>query len=812
MIKNYLKTAWRTMAKNKVYSTINIVGLTIGLCACMLVGTVVLDDLSYDKFWSRKDDLYRILSVSSTAGLEGKEAQAFANLNTELKKNFPEVEEAAAIETRNIQLSKEKTAENVFDVHMIRTDTNVWKMLDIRILEGNPQNFVAGQGNLVISKSLKEKYFPKEDPVGKIIYSVSSYNDEPRPYLITGIMADLPSNTYLRSEAMEIAKPYDMPLSTEGGGYFVEQMLLMKSNTDMAAFSKKANQWYRNFLTDVKEGGKAYIPTFEFQRIDDIYLHSDFTSQPVKGSTTNIYIFSIVTTLLLFIACINFVNLSTARALKRLKETGVRKVLGAQRRQLILQFITECLLFFAISTVMASIWYLLSIGPLERFIGHSLTVTYFSKWATFLSLFLTILVIGIITGSYPAWVTSRFDTAGALRNQVGNTPTGGLWMRKTLIVFQFGIAILVLIGMVVVRSQVHFMVNKDLGFSSKGLLAISQFASGTSAQSLKQELQQIPGIEKVSLSGWTPTIGEASMGRYVAHPDNPDSKVLVNYIFGDADLPDVLGLHANKGRLFDQREARDTLPQNIASSDKQQMAQNALTTKALMTASTASLFHIDHTDQPWNEFGITPIGIVKDFHNISLREPIKPTIIFVDNNPSYTSVLILVKAGTEAKVLPAINKLWQQFHPNMPLKLEWVDDMLQKQYDAEAKQQQLFGFFSALTLLLASLGIFGLVVYTAEQRTKEIGIRKVLGATVSSIVRLLSKDFVKLVLLAIVIASPVAWWAMNKWLEDFAYKIEIQWWMFALAGLVAVVVAVFTVATQAIKAAMANPVESLRDE
>lgn len=814
MIRDYFKTAWRSMVKDKTYASINIVGLTVGLCACMLVGTVVLDDLSYDRFWTHRDALYRIITVDTAAGLEGRTAAAYANLGNELVQNFPEVERAAEIDRWEYTFRKSQTDDETIDMDVIKADTNVWKMLDIAVLAGRPQHYTAGVGNLIITERFRKRHFADEDPVGKTIYSVSTYDDEVQPFLITGVMADLPPNTYLRADGLQVTQPSDAALSREGWGYYEEQLLLMKPNTDMAAFAAKANRWYRDFLTDASESTQNRLPVYAFQPIKDIYLQSEFAHQAVKGSLSNSYIFSVVALLLLAIACINFVNLSTARAVRRLRETGVRKVLGATRGQLIRQFLAEGVLFFGLSASLAFALYALALQPLEGFLKHELTVGFLSSLPLLIAGIGAICCTALLTSAYPALILSGFNTSTALRNRFGpNLLVSVSAVRKTLVATQFGLALLVLIGMMTVWGQMQFMADKDLGFEPANVLSIPGFSTKGNGSVLKQEIARLPGIERVSLTEWIPTEGTGGMSLNLPHPQRTGEKIQLNVIFGDTDLPALLGLHVEDGRLFDQREANSGLTRDMMfSEDKDVRKRYREQAKALIMAHTARLFDITLLNEFAPPLSATPIGIVSDFHSVSLRDPIKPTMIQVDEDMEYAYALIKVTPGSESQVMQGVGQLWRQFHPEKPLKLEWLDDMVSAQYEKETNQAQLFTVFSALTLFLAALGLFGLVVHATEQRVKEIGVRKVLGASVSSIVRLFAADYIKLVVFALLAASPIAWWAMNKWLEDFAYRIDVEWCVFALAGLVAGAIALVTVVWQAARAAVANPVESLRDE
>ncbi len=806
---NHLKIAWRTLRKDKTYSLINILGLTVGLASCMLVGTVVLDELSYDSFWKERDNLYRILHVETAAGMEGKIASAYVNLGNELKNNFPEVEAAGKVSKANYRFRLEESGQDAVQMNLIQADTNVWDMLDFRVVDGSPENYVAGIGNLVVSESFRDSYFPGESPVGKIIYSISPYQDKARPFMVTGVIADIPSNTYLRADGLQVTLPSSRGLSREGWGFYEEQLILMKPHADMSLFSDKVNRWYRDFITDASEETKKRVPGYEFQPIQEIYLQSDFATQPVKGNRGNVYVFSGIALLLLLIASINFINLSTARAVRRIKETGVRKVLGAERKQLVSQFLTESLLFFVIASVFASSLYALSLVQLERFLGHSLAFNLLDNSRLLLFAIGGNIVLGIIAGLYPAWMVSGYHVGNSLKNRLGKgTGSSVPVIRKVLVTTQFAFALLVLIGTVTVWRQMQFIGEKDLGYAPSNILSISFFSTEGRAVSLKQQVNQIAGVKQVSLSGWIPTMGDASMTKQVPHPDYPDQLVAVNYIVGDSDLPEVLGLKLKEGRLFDEREENSGLNASFGGDEENPKSDKPAV--VVMTTSAAGLLNINALGEYQSILEATPVGIVADFHSISLRDPIKPTVLMASNELNYASMLIKIQEGNEAAVIRDLTILWNRFYPEKPLEYDWLDELVRNQYEKEMMQAQLFSFFSILMLFLAALGIFGLVVHATEQRIKEIGVRRVLGASVGSIVGLFSVDYMKLVGIALLVASPLAWYGMNRWLEEFAYRISLQWWMLIGAGIIAALVALLTVIARVLWTAGINPVNSLR--
>ena len=776
----------------------------------MLVATVVMDDLSYDKQWSKGKDLYRIISVNKMGeGLNDRFASSFTGVGNALKNDFPEVQTVAELSVSdNGQFRITKQDEAGLKAVALWADTSVWQMLDFKVLKGSPRHFVKGVSNVMITESFRKKYFPNEDPVGKTMYDVPIYSDKTKEYLITGLIADMPSNSVLRSEIILLQKPRTEEVNKKQFGSFSQNYILLKPGTDIAKFTTKVNHWYTNFV-EVKNPYQ-----FEFQPMKDIYLHSEFAETlSVKGNYKTIYILSGVAVLLLIIACFNFINLTTARTIYRMKETGVRKILGAGRRQLIIQFLVESALFFVIATVLSMLIYQLTIPGLEKYLGHLLSVTLFSSFSLAGKVGLSIAVLSVLIGLYPAILLSGFKPAIAIK---GNLFSGGTWgqnsIRKSLVVLQFAISIIVLVALIVVQQQVSFLNNKDLGFNKDHLLYTQYINFNKKGASLKSEMLRQSGVESVSLTPWTPG-SKGYMTRDVELPGNPDKKVKVWYLTGDVDLAETMGLKLSEGRLLSDQYGFDAVnDDDLQSLDSAEYARTAVLQSSLITESTARILNHQNLNAPSQKIKNTPVGIIKDFVPESLKNEISPTVILAEKEVSYGGMLVRAKPGKEKEVAIAANTLLRKFYPEKSLDIKWVDEMLAQQYKAEEKLQQLFTFFSSLSMFLAALGIFGLIMQATAQRTKEIGIRKVLGASIQSIVALFSIDFLKLILIAVVIASPIAWWLMEKWLLDFAYRIPISVWVFVMAGGIAIVIALVTISSQAVKAALENPVESLRTE
>jgi putative ABC transport system permease protein len=811
MIRNYLKIALRNLQRNKIYSLINITGLTVGLTACLLVATVVLDDLSYDRQWKNADHIYRIVSIdkNSKNAIE-RSSYSFTGLGPNFKKLFPEVKEYCRMTAGKTRFKMGADKDGV-QLTTISAEPSIWKVLNFDIVAGNPVYYQKGYKNLVITQKIKCEYFHDTDPIGKVITNIPQFG-KPSNYIITGIIKDITANTTLRAEVLEISanNPDFDVLHKEAYGSFAEQYLLFQPQASISTFEAKANKWLNGYFTN-----KEFKYSFTLQNIKDIYLRStDLSGIPaVSGDIRNVYIFSGVAALLLLIACINFVNLTTARALKRIKEAGIRKVLGAEKRELVAQFLFESLLFFLISFIAGMVLYTIMLKPVETYLGYPLTLTLQSN---FLLLSVTtgfVLLVSLLTGIYPAMLISAQNPVATIKGKI-SAGIGSNMLRKGLVVAQFTISVAVLIVTIVVQSQLRYMDMKDLGFNQSNLLDIKQMSWDGKANVFKQQVLGITGVEKATLTTWAPGSGSGGyMSMEAGNPKDKNDRLKIWYINADFDFVKTLGFRLEKGRLLDPQRSTDAIntdslmAKNIVALDSAQRVQ-----PMLMTSLAARTFEVKELDKPvWGIQGI-PVGVINDFNNESLKIDMKPVFIRAMRNVAYGNMLIRVRPGSEKQVLNGLYGLWQKTFPDKVFQYDWSDEVLKSQYKAEHKLQQLFTLFSFLILSLAALGLFGLTMFIAELRVKEIGIRKVLGASVSIISMTLSKDFIKLVFVAIIIASPVAWYFGNKWLQNYSYRISIHWWIFVLSGLMAVIIAVLTISYQTIKAALANPVKSLRSE
>lgn len=790
------------MLSNRAYSVINLTGLTIGLTVVMCITTLVMDDLSYDKQWTLSDELFAINSVNTDqdGNILYRGPGALEGLGNALKQQFPSILEHTNLSKAKLNLILDQSTNRHVALATLDTDTNFFNLFDTYCLEGNPKQIIAGVKNLVITETLHREYFKGVKVIGQTFYNRPNQG-EPQPYVVTAIIRDLPQNTHLRAEAIELSAKESQALSPYGAGYVTRQYVRIKKGTDIGALTTQTNTWYQDYLTQKVD---EYRSGFEFQAIQDIHLHSGFGA---KKEPRDVYVLAGIGLLILILVSINFINLSFAHALKRSLEMGVRKTFGARRVQLVLQGITESLVFFGLSFAMAFFLYLLVIPGIEMYIGHSLTLVFHRSLLLGLLLLVGWLGLGLSCGLAPAWSLAKTKTSHALkkRMEILRIPlkTG---LTSALIVLQFSIAMLVLVGMLTVRQQLRYMLAKDLGYEPANLLVLDHMSWEGKGTAFKQTLLQQPGVTAASLSQWAPLSGHY-ITRRITVPDNPNEAIETSFIEGDFDFLSTIGFQLAEGRMLGNSFAKDNLT-NVDGWDEGYIVDfpNALYTETAALRLGATL---NEADQNGNSI---PVGIIQDFHFNSLREPIEAVIVQGRRELDRGCLLVRVAKGKEREALAAVEAAWNQTFPNRLPRMNWADEMLIDQYQSERKQFHQLLFFSGISMLLAVLGIFGIVVYTVERKVREIGIRKVFGASVYSIMCLLSMNFFKLVCLAAVIAFPTAWWIMSDWLEDFAYRIEIPWWLFALAGLFTLCSMLIVVGFRTFKAAVANPVDSLRDE
>ena len=800
MISNYIKTAWRNLNRQKTFTSINIVGLAIGLASCLLISIYVIDELSYDRFHNNAERIVRVVFKGEVPGGEIKEANVMPPTAKAIKSEMPEVEET----TRLVQAGRPiilMNGKKFNEEEMAFVDPNFFDVFSFPITQGKAGNGFQNPNSIILTESVAKKYFGTVDVIGKEVV----IKDSDKPFKIFAIAKDLPRNSHIQFDIFASMASYPNEKSTswmESGFY---TYAVLKEGTNYKALESKLPTLFEKYagpqfpaafgmsFKDYQKNGKLGL---HLQPLTDIHLHSDFNiDMSAPGDIRYVYIFSAIAVFMLIIASINFMNLSTASASKRSKEVGIRKVLGSGRKALTIQFLTESILLTFFSLVLALILSFLMLPAFNQLSGKELNIDFFSNW-WILPLLLSIwLVVGLLAGSYPAFFLSSFKPVSVLKGKI-LPDNRGLGLRSGLVVFQFFISIGLIICTAVLYKQLDYIQHKKLGYDKNQVLVLQTWPLGKNEEVFKQKLMQDSRVLHVTNSPYVPA-GSTFSNNFFVHPmEKPDQLVkALRYDIDDQYIP-TLGIEMSVGRNFSKEYGTDSLSAII-----NETAATAFGWKEDAIGKT--LVNGDHKQ-------LTIVGVVKDFHFKSLHERISPLVMVMNNN--FGNLIIKTKNADVAELLATIKTTYDSLNPELPFSSSFLDERINNTYQIERKTGYLLGLFTGLTIFVACLGLFGLATFTANQRTKEIGIRKVLGASEVGIVQLLVKDFIKLIVIALVIASPIAWTLMNKWLSDFAYRIEIQWWVFLLAGFVAVFIAIMTVSWQALRAAMANPVKSLREE
>lgn len=806
MYKNYYKIAWRNLIKKKAYSFINIFGLGLGIACCLLIFMYVQDELSYDTYHKKKERIYRVIHGWSEGdpkeGVAGSPYWVWGNapIGTALKNDFPEIEKVVQFSGRaDILLTNDDKMYQEDGIFFM--DSTAFDVFSWNLLKGNPKTALAAPYSIVLTESTARKYFGDEDPLGKSLKGrESAGRSNPGDYTVTGVMADIPLNSHFRFNALLSMSTFrkSRPEVFDAWGYVdFYTYFLVNEQFNEAAFKSKIP----DFLKRHREyPDSKYVIAIE--PLKDVYLRTKAERQPGEtGSLPNIYIFSIIGLFILVIAVINFMNLSTARSMERGKEVGIRKSIGADRRSLISQFLGESLIVVFLSMVIALMIVALALPQMAGFTGKELHIQSFVTWKTISLLLGITLMVGLLAGSYPALVLSGFNPVLILKG-ITRSNAGGAGLRRALVVFQFTLSIALIAGTMIVYFQMNHILDKDLGFDKDQMLVLDYNYDGVvnaKSEVLKAELEKNPSILSVAFCRSVPGSYFPFAGTEIETPDGEMKQIAQGIFQVGMDFVTHFGLKLIAGRTYSRAYPSDS-------------------SKALIINEACARQYgyrnpADAVGKKFSQWGRegSVIGVVKDFNFTSLHRKIEPLTLPFE---PYASRYLSLKVSPEniGETVKAVGEVWSRLVPHRPFLYSFLDDEFNKQYKSDFMFRRLFTTFSCLAIFIACLGLLGLATYTAEQRTKEIGIRKVLGADFRSIVRLLSKDFIKLVLIAILIATPVSWYAMNRWLEGFAYRIEIQPWIFILAGCLALAIAVITISYQSIRSAIMNPVSSLRSE
>lgn len=800
MLKNYINATLRNLNRYRAFTTINILGLAFGLATCLLIATYVIDELSFDRFHHKADRIVRVIFKGQVPGGEIKEANVMPPTAKVIKADFPEIEET----TRLVQAGrpffvidgKKFNTEN-----MAFVDPNFFDVFTFPIVAGILDSDFQNPNTIILTESVANKYFGTTQVIGRELL----IKDIDKPFKIVAIAKDLPHNSHIQFDVFASMASYPQEKSDSWleSGFFTYAVL--KEGASYRSVEAKLPALFEKYagpqfpaafgmsFTAYQKTGKLAL---HLQKLTDIHLNSDFNIDlSAPGDIRYIYIFSAIGVFMLLIASINFMNLSTASASRRAKEVGIRKVLGSGRRELTFQFLVESLLLTLLALILALILAFLALPAFNELSGKNLQLHFFADWWTIPVLITTWLTVGLLAGSYPAFFLSAFKPVSVLKGKL-IPENRGLGLRSSLVVFQFLISIGLIICTTVLYKQLDYIQHKKLGYDKDQVIVLQTWPLGKNEEVFKEKLLQDSRIVHVTNSPYVPA-GDSYSNNFFVHPkDNPDQWVkALRYDIDDQYIP-TLGITISAGRNFSTDYGLDSLSAIINETAARAFGWegNALG-KTLVNSQKKQL---------------TVVGIVKDFHFKSLHERISPLVMVMNSN--FGNLIIKTSKGDADDLLRYAKPTYDSLNPELPFSSTFLDDRINNTYEVERKTGYILGLFTGLTIFVACLGLFGLATFAANQRTKEIGIRKVLGASEMKLVQMLVQDFIKLILLALVIASPIAWWLMNRWLADFAYRIEIKWWMFALAGLSAVLIAILTVSWQAIRAAMMNPVKSLREE
>jgi putative ABC transport system permease protein len=798
MLKNYLKTVLKTLKKNRGFTAINIIGLSVGIAACLVIVLYVVNELSYDKYNVKAGRIYRI---TENARLNGNEA-SYAGTEKPLKNALaalPEIEKTTSlIPKTSLFISPQKFFvkkgnTSIEEKKVVFAESDLFSVFTLPMIDGNPSTSLSEPNDAVITESTAKKYFNQVNVVGKTI----TINDS-NVYKITGVIKDIPSQSHFNYDFFLSYSSVPESQSNSWGYSGIHNYVLVKPHADIHKLESEIRdielQNYPSSMT--KDGNYLNIVLTPLLKI---HLYSTSQYELDKGGSIQyVYIFSAIALFILLIACVNFINLSTARSANRAKEVGVRKVLGSTRNFLITQFLTESVLVTFLSAIIAVILVQLTLPFFNQMADTHLSITSTSLSWFIPTLLGIVLIVGLLAGAYPAFYLSAFKPILVLKGKLAAGFKRSS-LRSFLVVFQFSISIILIISTLVIYDQLTYIHNKNLGYNRSEMLVIKNTnLLGNQAKIFKQDVKQIQGVEDATMTAYLPTGQERNItGLFPQLPIDIKQDVLSQFWPVDEDYLKTLQIQLINGRNFSSQMATDS---------SAIVVNQALVKKfGFKDPLNKTVYRDSYGVQPYHI-----IGVVKDFNFSSLRDDIRPLAFYYDDDNG--AVTARVKTTNLPALMAQVEHAWKDVSPNQSFTYSFMNDDFDATYRSEQHTQQIFFSFSVLAIIIACLGLFGLAAYAAEQRNKELAIRKVIGASTSNIINILSADFIKLVCLSILIASPLGWFAMNRWLQNFSYRINISWIVFLMAGLIAVAIAFITISFQAIKAAMANPVKSLRTE
>jgi putative ABC transport system permease protein len=806
MFKNYLKTAIRNLLRYKGFAIINISSLTIGIIGCLVIGLFVWDEWQYDKNIPGGENVYRIYEQrkdNDNITYAAISAPAFASF---LERTYPEVDTTTRILMSIDKFLMEVGEKRNYEEKGWFVESSFFQVFPLKFSKGDPATALNEPKTIVLTEELSKKYFNNEDPINKTLYI------DKDTVTVKGVLAKLPDHFHLDFHYLVSLQTTGIPKERMERWTWHQfyTYVKLKPGTNVQQLQDKFQaHMKKEIFPTLTQAGSTFLPFF--QPLKDIHLQSaDFIyDNAVRGNQTYVKALTIIALFVLVIACFNFVNLATARSFRRAKEIGVRKVIGAERKQLIMQFIGETILLSVLSMLLAIVATILIVPLLNQFTGKSIQFNPFANPILGLIILAAGIVIGMIAGIYPALVLSGFQPIKVLKNMKLVGSGSGAWLRQALVVIQFSLSVLLIVSTTIVYRQTQFLNKTDIGFNKEQVVYFQVRGDlEKNLEAFKSELKRSPGIVSITSGYGLPGDLYAGDGVKTTGADGEKDRS-ANVFIGDHDYAKTLGLRIIAGRDFSK---------DMATDENEAFLINETAVKEWGFGTPGKAIGQKISWDKWSPKDTLNkvkrgqvIGVVEDFHYKSLHEKVTASVIQIYPQVVF-AVAVKLKTADIKNTIAYINNAWGKFVPGFPLDYKFMDETYAKMYKAEAKLSDLLWIFTIMAIVVGCMGLFGLAAFSAEQRTKELGIRKVLGANAFDIVGLLSKNFLVLVMIASLIAFPIAWWAMNSWLKDFPYRVSISWWVFGIAIIAALAVALLTVSFQAIKAALTNPVKSLRTE
>ena len=811
MIKSYLKTAVRFLLKNKTFSLINIIGLAVGTLCCLYILLYVQDQFGYDKHHKDVQDIYRITSSIELTGDKHHSASASPPIAPAVRRDFPEVVQYTRLISSDLfgnNRSMLKYKDRLFDENgLVYVDSTFFDVLSYHFVYGkNTHDILAEPYSVVLLKPLAIKLFGNDDPVGKVITIDNNYGKH--DFKVNGVVDESLGKTHIHANIFVTMRSggfgkFIMNNSQWAGNNIAVSYIKLRPGTTVAAFEKKLPVFLQKHgAQDLKAIGMTKV--LHLQPIASIHTTPGYEFEISKTiSPMLLYILAGIAIMIQLIACINFMNLSTARASKRAKEVGVRKVVGAERNDLVKQFLGESFLLTLIGVTLALPLLIMALPYLNQITQTNVQLTFFSHSSIWLMLAGIVLITGVLAGSYPAFYLSAFQAIKVMKGNFTNQISAS-GIRRSLVVFQFFLSIGLITSIIIIYSQLNYIKNKDLGFNQNQKLVFNFYTDlgRQKAAALATDLQQLSEVKYASQCDNYLTHHTGNDFPVYRAGGNASTAVDAENMAADERFVKANDIKIIAGRDFDVKDTSKTLINETLCKRLGLTPEKAVGARLFSKFFNGSIGHFDI------------IGVMKDFNYDSLHGEVGPFMIFHNGNPGnyFSFMTVSVNTTDYHSLLSKMEKIWQKDLPGVPFEYVFLDQEVQRLYEAEESLSNIINSFTIMAILISCLGLFGLAAFSAEQRQKEIGIRKVLGASIANVVGLLSKEFVWLVGIAFALATPSAWWAMHKWLQSFAYKVPVTWWMFAVAGILSIAIALLTVSFQAIKAALANPVNSLRSE